>query len=58
MKIEELNENNFQKFLEQNKKDIFVYETSDYEYPQYFAVHKKLTTSAKNIHGRFARQCG
>lgn len=55
--IEALTEQNFQEFLTENLKQIFVYETEDYEYQHYFPVAVKIMKSSTG-NGRFARQCG
>lgn len=57
LKPEQLTEENFQSFLNDNRKYIFVFENEDYTYPQYFAVAKMLTKSTRS-EGKFARQYG
>jgi hypothetical protein len=55
--IEKLTEQNFQEFLNENLKQIFVYETEDYEYQHYFPTAFKIMKSGTG-NGRFARQWG
>jgi len=53
--IEKLTEQNFQEFLTEHLKQIFVYETEDYEYQLYFPTVVKILKSGNGI-GKFARQ--
>lgn len=53
--IEKLTEQNFQEFLTENLKQIFVYETGDYEYQHYFPTALKIMKSGTGI-GKFTRQ--
>lgn len=54
--IPSLNETNFEGFLKTNLKNIFVYETEDYEHNYYFPSHLKITGNCK-IEKKWARQC-
>ena len=45
--IETLTECDFQEFLLKNQKEIFVFETEDYEYYYYFPSHYKITQGCK-----------
>lgn len=55
--IEQLTEKNFQEFLYENQKKIYVFETPDYEYEYYFPSCLKILKSATGI-GKWARQWG
>ena len=57
IQIQSLNETNFQEFLSKNLKNIFVYETKDYEYQHYFPSHCVISKSSR-AEGKFARQWG
>ena len=56
IQIPTLNETNFQEFLSRNLKDIFGYETDNYEYQHYFPSHCMISKSSRD-EGKFARQC-
>jgi hypothetical protein len=43
--IPTLNETTFQEFLLQNQKQMFVYETEDYDYHYYLPSHLAITES-------------
>jgi hypothetical protein len=45
--IPTLTEKSFQKFLEDNLKEIFVFETNDYEYEYYLPSHIAITSKSK-----------
>lgn len=45
--IKNLTEANFQDFLVKNQREIFVFETEDYEYYYYFPSHYKITQGCK-----------
>jgi hypothetical protein len=45
--IPNLTEKSFQKFLEDNLKEIFVFETDDYEYEYYLPSHIAITSKSK-----------
>ena len=55
--ISTLTETNFQEFLLENQRQIFVFETEDYDYQYYFPSHFEITQSCRTS-GRFARQWG
>jgi len=56
IQIQTLNETNFQEFLSRNLKDIFVYETDDYEYQHYFPSHCMISKTSR-AEGKYRRQC-
>jgi hypothetical protein len=43
LKIPTLTEKNYEDFLRENLKSIFVHETEDYDYYYYFPSHFKIT---------------
>ena len=45
--ITNLTETNFQEFLLKNQRQIFVFETEDYDYQYYFPTHYEITQSCK-----------
>ena len=53
--IETLTESDFQEFLSENQKKIFVFETESYEYPQYLPSLVGITESCTAT-GKFAIQ--
>ena len=57
LKIPSLNETNFQEFLSNNQRQIFVSETEDYDYHYYLPSHCMISKSSK-AEGKFARQWG
>jgi hypothetical protein len=57
LKIPSLNETNFQEFLSNNQRQIFVSETEDYDYHYYLPSYCKITQNCKTS-GRFTRQWG
>jgi len=50
-----LNETNFQEFLEDNKQHIYIHQDEHGNSPQYFPVVK--LTGKTMVHGKFMRQC-
>lgn len=58
MTVETLTEKTFEQFLKDNLKQMFQYETEDFDYQLYFPCACKITKSCSNIQGRFARQWG
>jgi hypothetical protein len=54
--IQKLNQNNFEEFLKENLKKIFVFETEDFEYYYYFPTYLMISKSSK-AEGKFMRQC-
>jgi hypothetical protein len=55
LKIPSLNETNFQDFLSNNQRQIFVSETEDYDYHYYLPTYCMISKSSK-AEGKFARQ--
>jgi hypothetical protein len=53
--ILKLTEKTFQDFLESNLKQMFVFETVDYEYQYYFPTHGKITGKCK-VSGKYKLQ--
>jgi hypothetical protein len=45
--IQNLTEANFQEFLLKTQKEIFVFETENYDYYYYFPSHYKITQGCK-----------
>lgn len=54
--IQSLTEINFQEFLLENQREIFVFETEDYNYRYYLPSHLKITQKGEGS-GKFALQC-
>ena len=55
--IKQLTKENFQHFLSQNQKTIYVFETKDFEYRYFFPSHLTIKESCQS-NARFARQYG
>lgn len=55
MIIENLTENNFEEFLNNNIKQIFVFENEEFEYQYYFPKLVKITESCK-ISAKYKKQ--
>jgi hypothetical protein len=53
--IPTLNETTFQEFLLNNQKQMFVYETEDYDYHYYLPSHCMISKSSK-AEAKFMRQ--
>jgi hypothetical protein len=53
--IKHLTEQNFQEFLENNLKQMFVYETPEYEYQYYFPTIETITSNGIG-NGKYKRQ--
>jgi hypothetical protein len=53
--ISTLTETTFQKFLENNLKRIFVFETADYDYKYYLPAYITITSNSRGV-GIFSRQ--
>lgn len=55
LKIPTLTEKNYEDFLQENLKSVFVYETENYDYYYYFPSHFKITENC-TISKIFVRQ--